>query len=148
MEAIILIGIQASGKSSFYQQRFFHSHVRISLDLLKTRHREHRFLTLCLETQQRFVVDNTNPTPADRARYIPMARDAGFRVVGYYVESVVKDAIRRNAARPKVRQVPPAAIAGTAARLVLPTLDEGFDELYTVRMGADQTFIVEPWQAT
>ena len=36
MEAIIFVGLPGSGKSSFYKERFFDSHVRISLDLLKT----------------------------------------------------------------------------------------------------------------
>ena len=70
MEAVIFTGLQGSGKSSFYKERFFSTHVRISLDLLRTRHRENRLLALCLETQQRFVIDNTNPARADRAKYI------------------------------------------------------------------------------
>ena len=40
MEAVILIGIQGSGKSTFYRERFFDTHVRINLDMLKTRQRE------------------------------------------------------------------------------------------------------------
>lgn len=40
MEAVILCGIQASGKSAFYSERFFHTHVRINLDMLRTRRRE------------------------------------------------------------------------------------------------------------
>jgi predicted kinase len=35
MQAVILVGIQAAGKSPFYRERFFGSHVRISLDLLR-----------------------------------------------------------------------------------------------------------------
>ena len=35
MEAILFIGLPASGKSSFYKERFFGTHVRISRDLLK-----------------------------------------------------------------------------------------------------------------
>ena len=62
MEAVIFIGMQATGKSSFYLARFFHSHIRINLDMLKTRHREGLLLRACLEMQQPFVVDNTNPT--------------------------------------------------------------------------------------
>jgi hypothetical protein len=77
MEAVIFIGLQASGKSSFDKERFFSTHVRVSLDLLKTRPREERFLAVCLETDQRFVIDNTNPTREDRARYIPRAKAAG-----------------------------------------------------------------------
>lgn len=60
MEAVIFCGVQASGKSGFYRERFFRTHVRVSLDLLRTRHREKLFLHLCLESGQRFVVDNTN----------------------------------------------------------------------------------------
>lgn len=32
MEAVIFVGIQASGKTSFYLERFFETHVRISRD--------------------------------------------------------------------------------------------------------------------
>src|ERR671926_345106 len=101
MEAVIFIGVQASGKSSFYKERFFRTHVRISLDMLRTRHRERLLLGACLAAQQPFVVDNTNPTPAARARYVVPARAAGFHVVGYYFQTALAGAIRRNAARPE-----------------------------------------------
>ncbi len=81
MEVIVFIGVQATGKSTFYRQRFFRTHVRVNMDMLRTRHRERRLIATCLETQQPFVVDNTNPDPKDRARYIEPARRAGFRVV-------------------------------------------------------------------
>jgi predicted kinase len=90
MQAIIFIGIQATGKTTFYVQRLLNTHVRISLDLLRTRHREAQFLDTCLQTQQRFVIDNTNPTKEDRRRYIAMASDAGYEVVGYYFQSLPK----------------------------------------------------------
>ena len=50
MEALIFAGIQGSGKSACYRERFFDTHARISLDLLKTRHRERPFLETCLST--------------------------------------------------------------------------------------------------
>lgn len=50
MEAVIFIGLQASGKSTFYQERFFNTHVRINLDMLKTRNREKQSLQVCLQT--------------------------------------------------------------------------------------------------
>jgi predicted kinase len=146
MEVILFVGIQATGKSSFYRRHFFQSHVRVSLDLLKTRRRERRFFELCLETGQPVVVDNTNPTIADRTRYIPLAREAGFRVVGYYFQSMLKEAIRRNASRPPGEQIPIPGIGGTAARLELPTLAEGFDALHYVRIGEDGDFVVEEWR--
>ncbi|AYA36817.1 ATP-binding protein [Hymenobacter oligotrophus] len=147
MQAIVFCGIQATGKSTFYKQRFFNSHVRISLDLLRTRNRERRLLQFCLETQARFVVDNTNPTAAERQVYIAAARQAGYQVVGYYFQSVPREALLRNQQRPAPEQVPAKGILGTRGRLELPTYAEGFDELYYVRIGADGGFEVRPWQA-
>ena len=83
MQAIVFSGIQATGKSTFYRERFFHTHVRINLDMLRTRHREQVLLRACFEALQPFVVDNTNLTRRERAVYIAAARAAGFAVTGY-----------------------------------------------------------------
>src|SRR6476646_2395844 len=143
MEVIIFVGIQASGKSTFYKERFFNTHIRVNLDMLKTRNRENLLLRACIEMKQPFVVDNTNPTAADRARYIALAKEAGFRVVGYYFQSTFGEAMRRNNEREAGARVPPAAIAGTHKRLDPPALAEGFDALYTVRIDEQGRFIVQ-----
>ena len=44
MEAIVLCGVQGSGKTTLYRDRFLATHVRVSMDLLRTRHREAAFL--------------------------------------------------------------------------------------------------------
>ncbi len=146
VEAVILMGLQGAGKTTFYQERFFTTHLRLSLDLLKTRHRETCFLATCIETGQRFVVDNTNPTRAERQVYVQAAKDAGFRVVGYYFQSRVEDCRRRNEQRPADRQVPLRGILGTAGRLELPSRDEGFDQLHYVRIDEGGGFVVEEWR--
>lgn len=146
MQAIIFIGIQACGKSTFYQHEFSLTHVRINLDMLKNRHREQRIFETCLEIQQRFVIDNTNPTKLDRQRYIEPAKQHKFKVIGYYFESRVRDAIERNQQRPIAQQIPDKGIGGTAKRLELPTYSEGFDELYYVRLLPEMQFSVEKWQ--
>jgi predicted kinase len=145
MHAVIFSGIQATGKSTFYCRRFFRTHVRISLDVLKTRHRERLLLRACLDGKQPFVVDNTNPTRQDRARYVEPARAAGFRVTGYYFESNPQDALRRNAARLEAERIPIPGLLGTRKALEVPMLDEGFDELYYVRIGDDGEFVVQEW---
>jgi predicted kinase len=132
MEMIILIGIPASGKTTFYLEQFFETHVRISMDLLRTRNRERNFVSACLTTQQRFVVDNTNPTRADRSRYIEAARNAKFRVIGYFFEPDPKASYERNQARSEKRRVPPAGLFGMLKRLERPSIDEGFDLLFLV----------------
>ena len=145
MEAIIFVGIQAAGKSSFYKERFFNTHVRINLDMLKTRHRERVLLRACIDLRQPFVIDTTNPTIEERARYIVPAKAAGFRIVGYYFQSRVPDCLARNDRREPRERVPDKAIGGTAGRLQLPRLAEGFDALHYVRIAEDGSFRVEEW---
>src|SRR3954453_12110521 len=133
MDAVVLCGVQAGGKTTLYRDRFLETHVRISGDLLRTRHREERFLDLCLETGQPFVVDKTNPTPAERRPYVERARAAGFRVSAWVVEVAPRDALARNSRREPGRRVAVAGVLGTSRRLVLPTADEGFDEVWVAR---------------
>jgi predicted kinase len=140
MQLVVLVGLQGSGKSSFVRERLWQSHVRLSLDVLKTRHREGVLYDACLQAKQPVVLDNTNPSRSERARYIDPARAAGFEVVGYYFRSVVSECLARNDAREGAQRIPPRGV-----RLELPSLDEGFDALYYVRLG-DQGFEVSGWQ--
>jgi len=145
MEAVIFIGIQASGKSTFYKERFFKTHLRLNLDMLKTRHREHLLVQACLAAKQPFVVDNTNPTREDRARYIPVAKAAGFRVIGYYFQSRLEEALARNDRRAGKERIPPRGIQATYGKLQLPSYSEGFDKLYYVKMLTPEGFEVAEW---
>lgn len=112
MEAVIFCGIQGAGKSTFFRNRFFDTHVRINMDMLRTRHRERLLLNACIEGKTRFVSDNTNPTAADRAPYSVPAKAAGFRIIGYYFSMNVTHAVERNAARPGSARIPPAGLFG------------------------------------
>jgi predicted kinase len=142
VEAIIFTGIQGSGKSTFYRERFFDTHVRISLDLLKTRNRERLLLQVCLGTGQRFVIENTTPRVEDRAPYIAAAKQAAFRVSGYFFETTIRDALRRNARRSGGAVIPIPGVIGTFKRLQRPAWAEGFDALYTVTHGENDAFEV------
>lgn len=148
MEAIVLCGVQGSGKTTLYRDRFLATHVRVSVDLLRTRNREAAFLRLCLETRQPFVVDNTNPTPAERRRYVQPARAAGFEVIGYLVEIDVAEAFARNAERAGSARIPDSGVAGTARRLLRPTLEEGFDALWHATAAAGGGWRIEPLVTT
>jgi len=66
MEAIILIGIQASGKSSFYRQHFVDSHVHVILDALRSRREEIRLLRACF-TAGRPIVSAISAPPGPPA---------------------------------------------------------------------------------
>ncbi len=145
MEAVIFVGVQASGKTSLYRERFFETHLRINLDMLDTRHREGILPRACIEAKQPFVVDNTNPTAEERARYIGPARSAGFRVAGYYFRSGVREALARNNQRTGKARIPRKGIFGTYKRLQAPSMEEGFDELCCVYIDEAGSFVVEEW---
>lgn len=138
----ILIGIQGSGKSTFYHTHLAADFVRVNLDTLKTRHRERLLVEECLAAGKSYAIDNTNPTRLDRERYVPAAKSAGYRVVGYVFEPRVEDCLRRNALREGKARVPDVAIYATARRLEFPSLDEGFDELYTVQNEGEAMTVV------
>ena len=142
MELILFIGIQAAGKSSFYREMFFRTHVRLNLDMLRTRHREQILVEACLAGKTKFVVDNTNLSRDLRARFIVPAKAAGFQVIGYFFQSDVDDSLRRNADRPDDEFVPEIAIYNAASQLQPPTIAEGFDKLFTVGLASDNQFIV------
>ena len=142
MEALIFVGVQGSGKTTFYRERFFDTHVRISLDMLRTRHREQLLLAACLAAKQPFVVDNTNPLPSDRAHYVGVAREAGFRVIAYFFDTTLREAIQRNNQRTGKQKIPVPAIAGAFRKLQVPKLQEGFDEVYNVTIAPDGGLVV------
>ncbi len=144
MEAIIFVGIQGAGKSTFFRERFFDTHVRINLDMLRTRRREDMLLAACLQSGQSFVVDNTNPLPSDRRKYIDPAKAAGFRTIAYFFSTSLRDAMQRNNLRVGKQKVPAPALAATFKKIVPPTTEESFDEIYTVELTADGVFNVSP----
>ena len=144
MEAIIFCGIQATGKSTFYKAHFFKTHVRISLDLLKTRNRETRFLATCLETSQAFVIDNTNPTKEERAKYIELAKSKKYKVIGYYFQSKISDSLYRNSLREGKENIPEVGVKATFSKLEKPAIEEGFDELFYIEI-SENTFIIKEW---
>ncbi|MBP0018630.1 MAG: ATP-binding protein [Cyanobacteria bacterium SBLK] len=145
MQAIIFIGLQASGKSTFYRDYFLNTHIRINLDMLKTRHRETILLNACLEAKQSFVIDNTNPLPIDRQRYLVSAQKHRFQAIAYYFQSDLEACKARNQKRSKREIVPLVGILATSKKLVIPSREEGFDRIYTVKIGESNTFTIEEW---
>ena len=141
---ILFTGLQASGKTSFWQQ-YFPDLVHVNLDTLHTRNKERILLDECFASGASFVVDNTNPTRKDRERYISRAKENGYRVIGYYFQSSISACKERNSRRTGKALLPVSALAATHRTLELPGWDEGFDELYYMRID-DSSFAVEPWE--
>ena len=145
MEMVLFIGIQAVGKSEFCKKYFYKTHIRLNLDMLKTRHREKLLLEACITAKQPLVIDNTNPTANERQMYIAYAKEAGLKVFGFYFHSGIAGALERNSNRHGNEVVPDIAILATHKKLELPRYSEGFDELYYVSLHQSNVgeFIVE-----
>ncbi len=137
-QCVLLVGLQASGKTTFYRSRFAATHEHISKDdFPHARSRDARQASLmraALTAGRSVVIDNTNVTPAERASAITIARDCGARVVGYFFEPSIGASIARNRLREGRARVPDVAIPATAKRLVAPDPVEGFHELYRVKL--------------
>ena len=144
MQLIIFTGVQASGKSSFYLLNLYHSHLRINLDMLKTRHRENIIFEACSTSKTKMVIDNTNPTREDRARYIGRAKDAGFEVISYYFETDLNSTLERNCHREGKANIPEVGVRATLKKLEVPSLDEGFNEIFKVKIVGNGEFSITP----
>src|SRR4051812_47615749 len=146
LECIILIGLPAAGKTTFHKERFAPSHTHISKDLWPNvggrETRQQKMIDETLAAGKSLVVDNTNPTRAERARIIGIAKVRNARVVGYYFDVSTRTAVARNANRTGRSKVPNVAIFTTAKRLQPPTRAEGFDELFRIEINEDRSLRV------
>lgn len=135
---ILLVGLPGSGKSTYYKEHFFNTHLRISNDLLRTKNRSARLLDFCFETKMSFVVDNTNTTKEVRNRFIQacdvtaLKQNEPIKKICYFFNCDSKICLERNEKRTGKDRVPKQAIFFKAREFEVPSLEEGFDELNIV----------------
>ncbi len=151
MDLVVFVGLQGSGKSSFYRLRFAGTHAHVSKDLwpnaVRKEARQRRFIAEALAAGRSVVVDNTNPSPEVRAPLIALGREHRARIIGYYFESRLDDCLARNASRVGRARVPEVALRATVKQLQKPRIQEGFDALFYVTLDAGGGFRVAPWRA-
>lgn len=132
----VLVGLQASGKTSFCRDVLGANYVQVSKDHFpNARHRQRRQLRLLAEALtagKDVVIDNTNPAAQQWQPLIETARQGGAKVVAYWFPPDLPASIRRNAARTGRARVPEVGIRATMARLRRPNEQDGFDEVLTV----------------
>lgn len=147
MQLILFCGVQASGKSTFYQKYFYQTHLRLNLDMLKTRHREHILFQAALESKTKIVIDNTNPSREARARYIQLAQEKNFDIVAYYFSTDLKSALQRNRQRIGKANIPEIGLRATYKKLEIPKVTEGFSEVFQVQIVDGQQFSIQLLEA-
>jgi predicted kinase len=148
VEVAVMIGLQASGKSTFCRQVLAADHVVVSKDAFpNARNRQRRQMRLVNEalTDGRSVaVDNTNPSPEEWQPLIEAARAHGAAAVGYWFPPDLTENKERNAIREGRARVPDVGLYATLKRLRRPTRADGFDRLYTVSFDGAGGFAVRP----
>jgi predicted kinase len=146
LECVILIGLPAAGKTTFYRRYFASTHQHVSKDLWPhARHRDRRQEQLLREAfadGRSVVIDNTNPSQRARGPLIAIARAHGARVIAYCFEASTREAVARNAGRVGREKVPNVAIFAAAKQLEPPLLSEGFDRRFSVRVTPHRGFSV------
>jgi predicted kinase len=146
VELVVFSGLQASGKTTFYRERFAATHAHVSKDAWpNARNRERRQRLLVeehLRAGRSAVVDNTNPTAAERGPLVAIARTIGVTVSSYTFVTSVSDAVLRNAGREGRARIDEVGIYSVAKKLVAPTEAEGFDHRFEVRLTEDGFVVV------
>jgi predicted kinase len=138
LELVILVGLPASGKTTFVQRRLAGTHQHVSKDTLgqvrDKNARQRALIDEALGADRSVVVDNINATAAERARLIELGRARGARIVGYHLDADRRTCLARNRRREGRARVPDVAILAAAKRLEPPRYAEGFDALYRARI--------------
>lgn len=148
MEVIVLVGLPAAGKSTFFRERFAETHVHISKDLFPSSRRpantQDRMLREALEAGRDVVIDNTNASVEERAPILATAKEYEAKTVVYILPGKVEGCRERNALREGKARIPLVGIYATAKRMRFPAVEEGFDERYRVDL-TESGFQVRPW---
>lgn len=133
-ECIIFVGMQASGKSTYYKTNFSDTHVRVNLDMLKSKKAMNDLIQTCLDNRLSFVIDNTNPMKKTRKTFIERAQFYGYKINCYSFESDYETCLKRNNLRKGNAVIPEKGLLWWKNSFEKPTFEEGFDNIYHVRI--------------
>jgi predicted kinase len=152
VDLAVLVGLQASGKSTFCRRHLMDRHVLVSKDRFPRgargkQARQMRLVEEALAEGRSVAVDNTNPSPDEWRPLVEAGHAHGALVTAYWFPPDPAGSMRRNAVRPGRERVPDAGVRATLARLRHPTPADGFDAVFEVRFDGRGGFTVRPDRA-
>lgn len=144
-ELILLVGVPASGKSTF-RDTFFPEAAIVNPDsfigytkenpwtsvgaMIAWKKSDELLIEYISQCEEKIVFDATFITPKRRKKYIKIAKQNNIKVSAIYLEIPLKVAKERNAKRDPYRTVPEKTIIEMYEKLVPPAKEEGFDEVF------------------
>lgn len=148
LELVVLIGVPCSGKTTLAKS-YFSDHEWVNLDTIHAmltqdgprgfnhlnrklgRSIEHTMISSWLSQNRSVVIDNTNLTQEDRAKYFPPAYEFGAEQIAIYFPPDRDGCVKRNWKRKDETGIfiPNDYIYESIDRIEHPTIDEGFTEI-------------------
>lgn len=125
---IVLTGYPASGKSTWAREQKLSI---ASRDQLKTMDKCCQYAAQEIKGGRSVIIDNLNTDTKARKQFIQLAKAAGVPCVSVLVDLDSENAIKNNSNR--AAKVPNMVIYKFRKAFQPPTLDEGFDSVYTVK---------------
>ncbi|MEV6738288.1 ATP-binding protein [Streptomyces sp. NPDC051104] len=149
LDMAVLVGLQASGKSTFYTQHLSGRYALVSKDLFPRRarnkqQRQMRRVQEALAAGRPVAVDNTNPSPQEWGPLVEAGHAHGATVTAYWFPPDLTGSLRRNAAREDRARVPDVGVFATLKRLRRPSPADGFDAVREVRFDGRGGFEIRP----
>ncbi|KAJ5760149.1 hypothetical protein N7520_007305 [Penicillium odoratum] len=148
LELVIFCGSPASGKSTYFRNNLEPlGYERVNQDILKTRPKCLKVAREYLEAKKSVAVDNTNADPETRLVWITLAKELGVPIRCVHLLSPPEICRHNNAVRagnkemnPEARtSLPGIAFGDFGRRYKEPRLEEGFDDIITVKFRFEGT---------